>query len=139
MLTSALLDQPQENLQRLIRTWHLTARFKLLTKLPQSKPVVMTTATVPTETRDALFSLQMYKKHITLYKVPVQSEAIRKLKQIIKQRYSCLCASHKGIQWSGDMNPAILQLGTKWKRVGRFTSGERVPGTLWAPHVGWAL
>jgi len=57
----------------------------------------MTTATVPTETRDALFSLQMYNQHITLYKVPVQSEVIRALKQMIKQRYSCLCASHEGI------------------------------------------
>ena len=54
----------------------------------------MTTATVPTGTRDALFSLQMYKQ---LYKVPVQSDVIRTLKQIINQRYSCLCASHEGI------------------------------------------
>jgi hypothetical protein len=115
MLTSGLLDQPQENLRKLIHTWHLTARFKLLTKLPQSKPLVKTTATVPTGTRDALFSLQMYKQHTNLYKVPVQSEATRKLEQIIKQRYSCLCASHKGIQWSGDINPPILQLSTKWK------------------------
>jgi hypothetical protein len=75
----------------------------------------MTTTTVPTETRDALFSLQIYKQHITLYKVPVQSEVIRTLKQNIKQMYSCLCASHEGIQWNGDINPLILQLGTTRK------------------------
>jgi hypothetical protein len=98
MLTSVLLDRPQENLHRLIHTWHSTARFKLLNKITVIKTsVVMTTATVPTETRVALFSLQMYKQHITLYKVPIQSEVIRTLKQIIKQRYSCLCASREGI------------------------------------------
>ena len=57
----------------------------------------MRTATVPTGTRDALFSLQMYKQHMTLHKVPVQSDVIPTLKQIIQQRYSCLCASHEGI------------------------------------------